>query len=294
MERSESEWKFGGFASPNFTSVPDEFFDELVPRLGNAEIRVLLYIIRRTFGFKKQTDAISLSQMVDGIVRKDGTRLDAGTGLKKAAVCRALTSLENSGIIIRTKQFASSGGAIATSYQLRMNEARIVNAGAGQTPVYGERQGTQTPCLRRETGAVHQKKQTLSTGRDTQYTVNNIQLDNNVNVSKKPNKRNPLHELEDIEQPNELMELIASDILEVLGDQHSKAFYRLVAQKIPESIIRKTLSELKQGRAKSTPRVFTNMMMSYAEKALERSQDTDFISERHALSDQFKKRCSVS
>ena len=57
---------FAGFSSPNYTQVPDELFDVLLPALSDAELRVLLYIIRRTFGFKRDADAISLSQMVHG------------------------------------------------------------------------------------------------------------------------------------------------------------------------------------------------------------------------------------
>jgi hypothetical protein len=61
---------FEGFASPNYIQVPDELFDLLLPTLADNELRVLLYIIRRTFGFKREADAISLSQMVSGITRR--------------------------------------------------------------------------------------------------------------------------------------------------------------------------------------------------------------------------------
>jgi hypothetical protein len=40
--------KFQGFASPNYAQVPDALFDELLPDLSGAELKVLLYIIRRT------------------------------------------------------------------------------------------------------------------------------------------------------------------------------------------------------------------------------------------------------
>jgi len=56
---------FQGFRSPNYTQVPDELFDELMSTLSGAELKVLLYIIRRTFGFKKGSDTISLSQMLN-------------------------------------------------------------------------------------------------------------------------------------------------------------------------------------------------------------------------------------
>jgi hypothetical protein len=44
--------RFKGFLSPRYTQVPDELFDELMAYLSGAELKVLLYIIRRTFGFK--------------------------------------------------------------------------------------------------------------------------------------------------------------------------------------------------------------------------------------------------
>ena len=93
---------FAGFHSPRYTQVPDEIFDQLMPILADAELRVLLYIVRRTFGFKRDTDNISLSQMVDGIVTRDGTRLDAGAGVSKASAVRAVKGLLELGVI--TKQ----------------------------------------------------------------------------------------------------------------------------------------------------------------------------------------------
>jgi hypothetical protein len=48
--------KFRGYTSPNYTPVPDELFDEQLPDLSGAELKLLLYIIRRTFGFKKESD----------------------------------------------------------------------------------------------------------------------------------------------------------------------------------------------------------------------------------------------
>ena len=74
--------------------MPDQLFDELLHRLSGAELKVLMYIIRRTFGFKKQSDDISLAQLVGGIKTKDGRILDRGTGLSKSSVVRALNSLE--------------------------------------------------------------------------------------------------------------------------------------------------------------------------------------------------------
>jgi hypothetical protein len=77
-----------------------------------------------------------------------------------------------------------------------------------------------------------------------------------------------LHKLPNIDQPKEKTDLIASDILAELGDQSSKAFYRLVAAKIPESFIRQKLSELKQGNAHAPERVFASIIRTYAAERL--------------------------
>src|SRR5215213_6455512 len=85
--------QFDGFGSPNYTQVPDELFDVLAPTLSEAELRVLLYIVRRTFGFKKESDDISLKQLVDGIKTRDGRVLDRGAGVGKTAAIRAVKGL---------------------------------------------------------------------------------------------------------------------------------------------------------------------------------------------------------
>src|SRR5438046_638004 len=77
------DFEFTGFSAPRYTQVPDELFDILLPILTEAELKVTLYIIRRTFGFKKDSDDISFRQLEKGITTKDGKVLDRGTGLSK-------------------------------------------------------------------------------------------------------------------------------------------------------------------------------------------------------------------
>ena len=105
---------------PNYTQVPDELFDTLMPHLSGAELKVLLYIIRRTFGFKKKRDAISLSQMVSGIKTKSGEVLDRGTGLGRSSVTRALNSLEEMQVIERVRRHSHHRGDEPTTYALKM------------------------------------------------------------------------------------------------------------------------------------------------------------------------------
>src|SRR5438128_1373515 len=96
---SSDVYRFDGVTSPNTTQVPDQYLDELLPILSGAELKVLLYITRRTFGFKKDSDNISINQLIHGIRTRDGRTLDKGTGLSRDSVTRALKSLADKGII---------------------------------------------------------------------------------------------------------------------------------------------------------------------------------------------------
>lgn len=72
-------------------------FDENITEIENAELRVLLYIVRGTYGFKVQNegDSTSLSQIVHGITRRDGQVLDRGAGLSRHSVARVLRGLRS-------------------------------------------------------------------------------------------------------------------------------------------------------------------------------------------------------
>ncbi len=113
---------FRGFGAPSFTQIPNELFDQLLAELSSSELRVLLYIMRRTYGFQRNSDAISLSQFVDGIVADDGTYRDHGAGVSKSAAAAALRSLEARGFIEVMRARDARLGDRPTTYTLRMAE----------------------------------------------------------------------------------------------------------------------------------------------------------------------------
>jgi hypothetical protein len=112
--------RFAGYASPNYTMVPDELFDEQLPDLSGAELKVLLYIIRRTFGFKKDSDNISLNQLLHGITTRAGERLDRGTGLSRSTLVAALKGLAEKNLIIVEQRSSAEKGNEATNYRLNL------------------------------------------------------------------------------------------------------------------------------------------------------------------------------
>lgn len=111
-----------GFPRPTTTPTPDEIFDRWLPRLTGAQLKVLLYIVRRTFGFGKNADAISLNQICKGIQTRDGRVLDHGTGLARSTASKAIAELEKMGLIAVTRSQNDGGNTAPNIYQLRMQE----------------------------------------------------------------------------------------------------------------------------------------------------------------------------
>src|ERR671915_1176111 len=109
---------YQGYASPNYTPVPDELFDEQLPDLSGSELKVLLYIIRRTFGFKKDSDNISLRQICHGIKTREGEILDKGTGLSLSTVQIALKGLLEKNCVITARNRSKEKGDEPTTYSL--------------------------------------------------------------------------------------------------------------------------------------------------------------------------------
>ncbi len=125
---------FRGFRSPTTTPIPDEVFDELLPDLTGAEIKVLLYVCRRTFGFKKESDSISLNQIATGIMTRGGRVLDRGTGLSKRHVQRALKNLESKNILKVDRRIVEDGVNETNVYALKIID---LNEEVGTLSPYG-------------------------------------------------------------------------------------------------------------------------------------------------------------
>jgi hypothetical protein len=83
------DWKFGGFDDPeeNWLKLPKAIYDNLHRFSSGAELKVVLYVLRHTWGYGDEYKAMSVAEISKGRLRKDGTRIDAGTGLHTQAVC---------------------------------------------------------------------------------------------------------------------------------------------------------------------------------------------------------------
>jgi hypothetical protein len=110
---------FPGFYPPRYTPIPDQLLDGVMAFLSGAELKVLLYIMRHTYGYKKSADSISVKQMVEGITAGDGTVVDHGTGLSKASVHSAVKRLEEKALILVERRDTAAGDSAVNVYRVR-------------------------------------------------------------------------------------------------------------------------------------------------------------------------------
>jgi hypothetical protein len=123
--------RVGGFTKPNTTQTPDALFDVWLTRLKGAELRVLLYAVRRTFGWRKDADDISLDQFARGITTQDGRVLDYGTGLSRSSVKRAIKGLIDHGLLIKTRGIRANAGDGVNNYRLQVIDPRTQTVMSG-------------------------------------------------------------------------------------------------------------------------------------------------------------------
>lgn len=113
--------------------------------LTGAEFKVLWYVLRHTFGWQKSADRISISQICEGIKKKNGECLDKGTGLSRYWAMKSLNSLEKKGFIFLTKQ---PGSATIVSLNITGKESlpvkkidqsrKLTRTGQESRPVTGQ------------------------------------------------------------------------------------------------------------------------------------------------------------
>ncbi len=88
-----AEKVFEGFEEPlgNWTKLPNAFIDALPLVKTLAEAKVVLYVLRHTWGFQDTTERrISEDEFMHGRKRKGGGRMDNGTGMSRNAVKKGI------------------------------------------------------------------------------------------------------------------------------------------------------------------------------------------------------------
>jgi hypothetical protein len=78
----DMESAFSGFSEPseNWSKLPHQFIEALPILSSESEIKVVLYVLRHTWGYGDTEKKITLNEFSTGRRRRDGSRIDNGTG----------------------------------------------------------------------------------------------------------------------------------------------------------------------------------------------------------------------
>lgn len=79
---------FNGFNEPaeNWSKLPHQFIDILSDIETIGEMKVLIYTLRHTWGYRDEYKKITLDEFQNGRKRRNGSRIDKGTGLSKPTI----------------------------------------------------------------------------------------------------------------------------------------------------------------------------------------------------------------
>jgi len=93
---------------PNTSAIPNILFDFWMEKLSPAEFKVLMCIARKTYGWHKEVDRISLKQ------------IEKMTGLHKSGIVKNMASLIEFGLVIKIKNKTSDGDDAPNQYEINI------------------------------------------------------------------------------------------------------------------------------------------------------------------------------
>src|SRR5258708_6907614 len=118
-----SEHTFQGFSKPeaNFFRLPNEWTDITATVTSLAEIKLVEYVLKHTWGYSEfdMVKKITTDEFMNGRKKKDGTRIDTGTGLSKPSVIAGLKSAVEHGLL-EEETDDSDKARIKKYYKLKM------------------------------------------------------------------------------------------------------------------------------------------------------------------------------
>ena len=124
-----SDDKFPGFPSPeeNWSKLPHQLIEALPDFSSLAELKVVLYILRHTWGYQEfgEFKRITLDEFQHGRRRKDRSRLDSGIGMSENAIMDGLDRAIKHGFIIQSKDSRHRPGRPAHIYQLKEYSSEV-------------------------------------------------------------------------------------------------------------------------------------------------------------------------
>jgi len=118
---------FEGFQPPteNWSKLPHNFIGVLPLVKTIGELKIILYILRHTWGYQDVEKRITIDEFMHGRKRRDQSRIDAGTGLSKPTVLAGLKAAEAHGFV-SVEIDARDGGRVKKTFKLCMSGVKFL------------------------------------------------------------------------------------------------------------------------------------------------------------------------
>jgi len=103
VEAELEQNNFGGFDGPteNWSKMPNALIGEHFTKITSlSEMKVVLYIIRHTWGYHEDERRISLDEFMNGRKNRNGERIDNGTGMSKNSIKDGIKRAKKHGLIV--------------------------------------------------------------------------------------------------------------------------------------------------------------------------------------------------
>lgn len=185
MTQDEVTKEFAGFEHPeeNWSKLPHVLIEMLDRFSSLAELKVVLYILRHTWGFQefKELKRITLDEFQHGRKRKDRSRLDKGTGMSKDAIREGLSRAVKDGFIVQSFDPRPRPGRPAHQYQLKVLEVSPLADSKGEKLVL------QVPEVSPST-----EKDTLERYPDQKDTIVSANADSNLSTCRETDPDLPI------------------------------------------------------------------------------------------------------
>lgn len=293
MGDDATDLPFEGFELPsqNWFRMPNSWTDITRNISSLAELKVVEYVLRHTWGYRAFGIAkrISINEFMNGRCRGDGSRIDRGTGLSNRSVIDGLRSAVKHGYLLEEVD-ASDRGRVKKHYLLRMRPGSAPLVPEDGESSAGLLSGSQSGYLKNLQSGVknlHRGVKDLHGGSEesSQRSEKDTQ-ERNLTVTTDGNGQSNgswIGRLPRLGLNPEHIDTLVGDMIEQFGDASSLRFYRLVANRVPEGKIREVRSSIRQDDAIRNPAgVFVYRLNAWASRSLsQRKRST--IDERKRL-----------
>jgi ssDNA-binding Zn-finger/Zn-ribbon topoisomerase 1 len=125
--------KFEGFNQPqeNWSKLPHTMIESLPLVSSLGELKVIMYVLRHTWGFNDDSKKITLDEFQHGRKRSDGSRFDNGTGLTKPTIISGIERAIEHGFLCEHSE--GDPGRVKKFYHLNMGGVKNLYRGGKES-----------------------------------------------------------------------------------------------------------------------------------------------------------------